>query len=210
MAYSAKEVYALARKGGFSPVEAIIATAIAGFRGSGPSESGGDPNAHNFNPSTGDDSYGLWQINMLGGLGPERRKVFGISSNEELLNPITNAKAAYQVYKSQGWSAWSIYKSGAHKANMAGASEGARGVVSPTIIDKIISGIGSFANDPIGAITDPVTDPIEKALAAGTNQLKKAGFTLVFGAMGLGLIALGAQMMVAGKVLPTARRAIGV
>jgi Lysozyme like domain len=210
MAFSAKEVYALARKGGFSPIEAVIATAIAGFRGSGPSESGGNPNAHNLNPTTGDDSYGLWQINMLGGLGPARRAAFGISSNEELLNPVTNAKAAYQVFKSQGWSAWSIFKSGAHKANLAGATSGAKGVEDPGVIDKIISGLGSFINNPVGAVTDPIADPIEKALAAGTNQLKRAGFTLVFGAMGLGLIALGAQMMVAGKALPTVRKAIGV
>jgi len=37
-------------------------------------ESNGRPKAHNDNISTGDDSYGIFQINMLGSLGEDCRK----------------------------------------------------------------------------------------------------------------------------------------
>ena len=76
-------------------------------------ESGGQPRA--YNPRGADKSYGLWQINMLGGMGPERRAQFGLSSNDELFDPKTNAKAAYQIYKQQGINAWGAYTNGSYK-----------------------------------------------------------------------------------------------
>lgn len=78
-------------------------------------ESTGRPLAYNGNQSTGDSSYGLFQINMIGSLGPDRRDKFGITANRELFDPVTNAKAAY--YMSNGgenWSAWEPYNGG-HK-----------------------------------------------------------------------------------------------
>lgn len=96
------EMLKTALAAGFTPEEAVIAAAI------GMAESSGDPSAHNPNRSTGDNSFGIWQINMLDGMGPERRKQFGIGRNEELFNPVVNAKAARQIYMSQGWGAWSV------------------------------------------------------------------------------------------------------
>jgi len=58
-----------------------------------------DANKINNNPETGDLSYGIFQINMKDDLGPDRREKFGIKSNEQLLDPETNAKAAYLVWK---------------------------------------------------------------------------------------------------------------
>ncbi len=101
---------------GFSGSDAITAVAIA------LAESGGNVNAHNNRPP--DDSYGLWQINMLGSLGPNRRKQFGISSNEALYDPATNAKAAKMVKDGQGWTAWSVYKSGKYVVYAAKARSG--------------------------------------------------------------------------------------
>ena len=99
----------LARSAGFSTEQAVIMAAIA------MAESGGRAKAHNDNRSTGDDSYGLWQINMIDRLGPERRRQFGISGNAALFDPTTNAKAARKVYLSQGFGAWSVYKNGAYR-----------------------------------------------------------------------------------------------
>lgn len=76
-------------------------------------ESRGNPKAHNTNYSTGDNSYGLFQINMIGYLGPDRREIFGIKSNKELFDPLTNAESAYHM--SQGgknWYSWDIDSNG--------------------------------------------------------------------------------------------------
>jgi hypothetical protein len=78
-------------------------------------ESGGHPSDHNSNAATGDDSYGLFQINMLGSMGPARRKAYGLSSDADLLNPDTNARVAYSMSAGgKNWSPWSTYKSGAY------------------------------------------------------------------------------------------------
>lgn len=60
-------------------------------------ESRGHPLSHNTNASTGDNSYGLFQINMIGDLGAVRREKFGIKTNAELLDPVVNAQAAFYM-----------------------------------------------------------------------------------------------------------------
>ena len=70
-------------------------------------ESGGRPLALNNSKRTGDSSYGLFQINMIGDLGPNRRDKFNLESNVELFNPVLNAQIAY--YMTDGgkdWTAW--------------------------------------------------------------------------------------------------------
>lgn len=89
---TAAQIYALARAAGFPPVIAVTMTAIA-LR-----ESGGDPNAFNGDAKTGDRSYGLWQINMFQGLAAERLKLFGLAHAEQLLDPATNAHAAFVLW----------------------------------------------------------------------------------------------------------------
>lgn len=70
-------------------------------------ESNGQPIRFNGNTRTGDSSYGLFQINMISKLGPERRDKFNLKTNFDLLNPVTNAKIAYHMSKGgQNWSAW--------------------------------------------------------------------------------------------------------
>lgn len=60
-------------------------------------ESRGHPTSHNKTSATGDNSYGLFQINMIGDLGAIRREKFGIKKDAELLDPVTNAQAAYYM-----------------------------------------------------------------------------------------------------------------
>lgn len=110
--------------GSLTPLQVAQLAHQAGFRGDGLRqmvatvfpESGGRPTAHNPNAGTGDNSYGLAQINMLGNLGPERMKQFGIRSNEDLFDPLTNLKAAFQVSGGgKNFSPWSAWKKGLHQ-----------------------------------------------------------------------------------------------
>lgn len=51
--------------------------------------------------------YGLFQINMSGAMGPDRRKKYGLKSNEDLFNPLINAQIAYKMSNGgKNWSAW--------------------------------------------------------------------------------------------------------
>ena len=71
-------------------------------------ESNGRPFAFNGNSETGDSSYGVFQINMLGKLGPDRREKFDLNSNVELFNPVINAQITHYMTKGgKDWSAWS-------------------------------------------------------------------------------------------------------
>jgi len=70
-------------------------------------ESHGNALDYNGNIHTGDNSYGLFQINMLGSMGPDRRAQYGLAYNAELLNPVKNAQVAYQMSNGgKNWSAW--------------------------------------------------------------------------------------------------------
>jgi hypothetical protein len=70
-------------------------------------ESHGNPLSHNGNRKTGDNSFGLFQVNMLGSMGKDRRDKFNLASNAELFNPVVNAKIAYHMSNGgKDWSAW--------------------------------------------------------------------------------------------------------
>jgi hypothetical protein len=86
-----------------------------GFRGEGlkkawavaKKESNGRPLAFNGNSSTGDSSFGIFQINMIGLLKDDRKDKFGINFTSELLNPVINAQVAYHMSKGgKDWSSW--------------------------------------------------------------------------------------------------------
>jgi len=70
-------------------------------------ESNGRPFAFNGNLKTGDSSYGMFQINMIGELGLDRREKFELDSNAELFNPVVNAQVAHFMTKGgKDWSSW--------------------------------------------------------------------------------------------------------
>ena len=77
-------------------------------------ESNGRPFAFNGNTRTGDSSYGVFQINMIGNLGPDRRDKFNLTTNAELFSPVKNAQIAFHMTKGgKDWSSWSSIKNGA-------------------------------------------------------------------------------------------------
>ena len=74
-------------------------------------ESNGRPLAFNGNSLTGDNSYGIFQINMINTLGDDRRTKFDLEHNADLFNPVKNAQIAKHM--SNGgldWSSWHIGK----------------------------------------------------------------------------------------------------
>ena len=97
-------------------------------------ESGGDIGAR-YNPegNTGEDSYGLWQINMDPRYADERLKLFGIDNKKELFDPVTNAKAAYEIFKLQGFDAWTVYRTGKYRNFLPAAKKAASARTQPTI-----------------------------------------------------------------------------
>ena len=115
-----ERIYRYARGAGFSPDEAVTATAIA------VAESGGRPRAHNPNPP--DDSYCLMQINMLGRLGPDRRARFHLRSNTDLYHPPTCMRVAYGISAAgSNWRPWTTYTRGTYRQYLARAYQAGRG-----------------------------------------------------------------------------------
>lgn len=118
---SAEEIAQHAYKAGFRGDALTTAVAIA------MAESGGNTRAHNATPP--DNSYGLWQVNMLGGMGPERRREYGIHSNDQLFDPDQNAEAAYKISgHGKHFGPWSTYTNGAYKKHLAAARKAAHEV----------------------------------------------------------------------------------
>lgn len=172
MALSYSQIEGLWIQAGGSSALAPVAAAIA------MAESGGNPQAHNATPP--DDSYGLWQINMYGSLGPSRRAQYGLSSNTQLYDPLTNAKAAVSI-GAGGFGPWSTYGSGAYKAYLNGS-------VPP---DMNAGGAGGGVVTVGNPITDTIMPSIYVMMDVVGNEL-----TFVFALLGGGLlVGAGLYMM---------------
>lgn len=107
-------------------------------------ESGYDTMAHNPDRSTGDNSYGLWQVNMIDQLGVNRRRALGISRDEELFDPVVSAKAAIQLVldgrrRGNPLYAWGGYKGKSNTYNVSTQADAA----ARAAVDKVG---GSVAN----------------------------------------------------------------
>jgi hypothetical protein len=100
-------IAALAAGAGFSGADLDTAVAIA------MAESGGNPNEYNAETMApggtppGKGSYGLWQIYL------KKHPEFD-SPNINLLDPQTNAHAAFDVYSREGFHAWTTYNTGVY------------------------------------------------------------------------------------------------
>ena len=111
---TAEQIYALAVAAGFSPKIEVMPgvslpccmTAIA-LR-----ESNGQPEVHNGDAKTGDNSWGLWQVNLLDPGIRAFLAAHGITSGQQLLDPATNAKAAHLLWGGRNANltlAWYVY-----------------------------------------------------------------------------------------------------
>lgn len=110
--------------GSLSDYDLVKLLQAVGFTGNGlrtawavaKSESNGQPIRYNGNRKTGDSSFGLFQINMISQLGPDRRERYNLKYNAELLNPVKNAEIAYKMTQGgKNWKAWKYAKTPAVK-----------------------------------------------------------------------------------------------
>ena len=104
--------YSIAKK--LTPKQLYEVLSFVGFKGHSlkvawavaMKETHGNSLAHNFSRKTGDDSYGVFQINLYGAL-KGRVKDFGLKSAKDLTDPITNAVIAYRMSSGgKNWSPW--------------------------------------------------------------------------------------------------------
>jgi len=158
------DVYNIAIQQGATPDEAQFLAAVAG------PESGYNTQAHNPNASTGDNSYGLLQINMLGKMGEGRAKEWGLSSYDDLYDPATNIRAGLSILRSQGKKAWTTYTSGAYKSYDTAYSGQTTGDYS--------SGTPSETTAPAATLPKNPNDTLESRLLAIDNIFGKAGIQL--------------------------------
>jgi murein DD-endopeptidase MepM/ murein hydrolase activator NlpD len=149
-------------------LKAMQAAYGAGFRGENlikmtavaMAESTGD--ATETNMTGQDNSYGLWQINMKGAMGPERRKALGISSNEELLDPALNARAAKMLFDERGFQPWRNSYGNANYNRWIGQAR----AVAPSVM-----GGGGAAAGVSGMVTSTANQ--EQALQQGLQGLSQ-------------------------------------
>ncbi|WP_322760989.1 peptidoglycan-binding protein [Frankia sp. Cr2] len=144
------------------PLETWVAVALA--------ESGGNATAHNSN---GEDSRGLWQINM--------RAHAGWVGGADLFDPAINARAAKRVCDIQGIGAWSTYTNGSYRLYLGRAAAAATDA----------SGEGATSIYPAspaspGSPTGPVSRPgwtaaagvaAARPVAAAAPRVREVGYT---------------------------------
>jgi Lysozyme like domain len=191
------EVAQYASAAGFRDQELVIAVAIAlAESGAAPvGGSGGNANAHN---DRGEDSRGLWQINVSSSANPDLKGM-------NLYDPATNAKAAMIIKQRQGWMAWSVFRPdrGAKyllfmpKAGVAVQSMSTRFRTSDNPL-----------NDPLGAGTDVVESSevladAGRAIGQGVSLAAKAGTFLMDPQNWLRIVyvGVGVAMIVGGLLI---------
>lgn len=120
-----KEDDSMAEKKMLSDQELVGTLYNAGFRGErletafavAKAESNARPKA--YNPptnNTGDNSYGIFQINMIGDLGPDRRERYSLKRNEDLFDPDRNARIAFEMSNNgKDWGKWTTFTGGKYK-----------------------------------------------------------------------------------------------
>lgn len=177
-----------ARAQGLNPTNTAIAVAVA------IAESGGNTNSHNAVPP--DNSYGLWQINMLGAMGPARRKQFGLTSNEQLFDPNVNAKAMAALSNGgTNWKPWTTYTRGTYRAYMA------RGMAAASSSSGTPGGIET---QPVGLVDS------WSSITSLFDTIQDVRFWKWFGLMlaGAGLVLYGVMKMTGDNQLSGATKGV--
>jgi Lysozyme like domain len=203
------EVAALAYSAGITNTNDLItATAIPAR------ESGYDPTKHNPNTATQDDSWGLWQIDVL--TNPTILTQLGLSDKTQLTDPWNNARAMALLYKSgnNSFNAWGPYKGLSPTYNvtsdqMAAAAQGvaqaqANGWLTQSFADNLNKAGGqwnalasgdsiSHGTNAVGSVADAATaipDFLSWVKNAVLNKDNWVRIGLIVGALGLAIFGM--------------------
>jgi len=174
---NASDIQAVAANAGFSGADLATAVAIA-LAETNPSgnENSYNPEAQKGTPQ-GQGSYGLWQIYLW-----KHPEFAGLN----LMDPQTNANAAYQLYEQHGFAPWSTYGSGKYQAYLGQAIAAVQAAAAPS---PSPGAMPSFATPPplvLDAATGMPVDPSTSTLyAASVAPPLSFGEVLVWGALGL-------------------------
>lgn len=152
----------------------------AGFRGDAlwkivaisKRESGWNPGAYNGNTGTGDNSWGLLQINTLGNLGPHIDQLIaqaGGNGRQSLNDPLVNLKVGYLMSAGgTNWNPWGPYKgvseltgTNPSEAQAAVQRAGASGVLGQDWNSGSSAPSAQYAGQPTGSTTQaPAGKPV--------------------------------------------------
>jgi small basic protein len=197
-AYTFAQLEAFALGAGFPPNIAPIMAGIA------LAESGGRADAVQAGQPYGTTGWGLWQITP-GNSVPQ----FG--TDQQMLNPVNNAKAAYAKWSGAGAnvaalrSQWTTYSSGAYlkfmPANIpppdaAGAAQGAA--------DQGVTNLGSGipgVPDPAKAAADAVTAGVAAVFGPFMTSLEHMFDVIVNNTLFVAILAAGLGCVGVGVVL---------
>lgn len=171
-ALTGAQVEMLMRQAGFPDSELKTGVGVA-F-----AESSNVPTAHVRDSD--DDSYGLFQINMIGALGPDRRRRFNLKNNQQLLDPAINTQVAYKIWKENGWKAWTTYTSGKYKDGIIPRTE--QGV------ENVTEGVKDAASAPFVAVS--------RSFDVFGKNVMKTGATF-------GAIVVAVCLLIAGVIILT-------
>lgn len=182
---SPAQIAAAAINAGFSGVNLYTAIAIA------LAESGGDPNA--VNPGTAsvpENSQGLWQINL--NAHPQY-------SSPGILDPLTNASAAYSISGGSNFNAWSTFTDGKYlsylpQAYAAVVQADLQGV--STLISNLKVGGVPVLEPGAGVPFAPVANAVGSAANTASQTIQgqlPASQSLSFGSILSALSSLGSS-----------------
>jgi hypothetical protein len=131
-------------------------------------ESSGNPAAHNAN---GEDSRGLWQINV---------RTHPALAAGNLYDPTTNAEAARQICESAGPGAWTVYTSGAYQRFLARGQAAAAAGGALVVVPASRPGPTTHATAPtLGAnLSTALVHQVRADVTAAQSRLRQLGYPI--------------------------------
>ena len=185
----AGDIYAAARRAGFSAQDAVTATAIALAESGGRTTVLGDRSLTN---ATWGPSVGLWQIRTL-----NRDQNTGRTRDLTRLlrgDPTDQARAALDVFRQAGdWRPWTVFTTGAYRQYLGQAQEAARGLGDDVFgdggwLDRATVSPQELATSATSAATGAVSDVLARTVERSQGLITQ-GVILV---AAVGLVIAGA------------------